>query len=106
MTLVIALICAVISTLIWYFNPDRKKLKLSVLCFEFWGASLMWLVDAVFEFAELKEEFFTQSADAVVNDALLGLCVAVLGVVVYLIVLLISDPNGVVKQLFSKKDNE
>ena len=48
MTLVITVFAAVITTVIWY-NRKAENMKLGVLLFMFWGASLMWLVDAIFE---------------------------------------------------------
>ena len=105
MTLLITLVCAIVSTIVWYFNDNRRKLKLSVLCFEFWGASLMWLVDSIFEFVELKAEYFNQPVEAVASDTLLGLAVAVLGLLVWVITLIVSDPNGVIKKIFNKKED-
>ena len=70
----------------------------------FWGASIMWFVDAVFEYAELKAEYFTPALEDLINDAFLGLSVVALGLVIWLVVLLIKDPKGVVKKaLFKKK---
>jgi hypothetical protein len=34
-------------------------MKVSILCWMYWGASLMWLVDAVFEYVQLRTEYFT-----------------------------------------------
>ena len=56
MTLLVSVFAAVISTVIWYKSPSRSELKLGVLCWLFWGASLMWLVDAIFELYAKKAE--------------------------------------------------
>lgn len=104
MTLLISAFAAIISTIVWYFNSKRKELKLSVLCFLFWGSTIMWFVDAVFEYAELGADYFTPAVSDMVNDSFLGLSVVALGVVIWLAVLVIKDPNGVVKSaLFKKK---
>jgi len=104
MTLLISAFAAIISTIVWYFNSKRKELKLSVLCFLFWGSTLMWFVDAVFEYAELGADYFTPSLSDMVNDSFLGLSVVALGLIIWLAVLLVKDPNGVVKSsLFKKK---
>ena len=58
MTLLLTVFAAVITTAIWYKKSDEKML-LGPLCWMFWGASLMWLVDAIFEYAELKAAYFT-----------------------------------------------
>ena len=59
MTLLVSVFAAVITTVIWYRSAQRNELKIGTLCFMFWGASLMWLVDAIFEYAELKAAYFT-----------------------------------------------
>lgn len=97
MTLLITVIAAIIATLIWYFREDRKELNLSLLTLAFWGASLMWLIDAVFEYAELKEMYFQPAAADMLNDAFLGVCVVALGVMVWLGVTMIKDPKGVIR---------
>ncbi len=104
MTLLISAFAAIISTIVWYFNPKRSALKLSVPCYLFWGASIMWFVDAVFEYAELGADYFTPAVEDMVNDAFLGLSVVALGLIIWVVVLLIKDPEGVVKSaLFKKK---
>ena len=76
---------------------------LGVPCVMFWGASLMWLGDAIFEYAELQEEYFSPAAEDMLNDAFLGLSVVALGLILWLIILLIKDPKGVVKAGLRKK---
>ena len=60
MTLLITVFAAVAVTVIWY-NKKNDGISLAPLMFMFWGASLMWLVDAIFEYAELKDEFFSET---------------------------------------------
>ena len=76
---------------------------LGVPCVMFWGASLMWLGDAIFEYAELQEEYFSPAAEDMLNDAFLGLSVVALGLILWLIILLIKDPKGIVKAGLRKK---
>ena len=79
-------------------------MKLGVLCWLFWGASLMWLVDAIVEYLEIHEEYFTPAPLDMLNDFYLGLSVVALGLIIWLIVLLVKDPKGVVRaKLFAKK---
>ena len=48
--------------------------------------------------------FFTPAAADMLNDLYLGLSVVALGLVIWLVILLISDPKGVVRAaLFKKK---
>ena len=98
MTLLIAVFAAIISTAVWYFNDKRNELKLGMLALMYWGASLMWLVDAVFEYIELREEYFTPAAKDMLNDAFLGVSVVALGLVIWIIALLIKDPKGAIRK--------
>ncbi len=101
MTLLITVFAAVITTAVWYKRND-EKMMLGVLCWMFWGASLMWLVDAIFEYRELKAEYFTPALADMVNDAFLGLSVVALALIVWIVVLLIKDPRGVVREKLKK----
>ncbi len=96
MTLLITLMAAVIATAVWYKSSDNS-MNLGILCFMYWGASIMWLVDAIFEYAELGAAFFTPEAVDMLNDTYLGLCAVVLGLVIWIAVLLIKDPKGKVQ---------
>ncbi len=103
MTLLITVIAAVISTLVWYFCEKRDSYRLGTLTLMYWGASLMWLADFIFEYAELKADYFNQSFESILNDSLLGLTVVTIGLVIWLVILLIKDPNGVFEKKFTKK---
>lgn len=103
MTLLITVFAAVISTVVWYKNAPEDEMKTSILCWMFWGASIMWLVDAVFEYAELGAEFFTPSFSDMLNDTYLGLSVIALALVIWVVVLLIKDPKGAVRDTLLKK---
>ncbi len=103
MTLLISSLAAVISTAIWYSSEKAREMKVGMLCWMFWGASVMWLVDAVFEFIELKAEYFTPAFPDMLNDAFLGLSVITLALIVWIVYLLIKDPNGVIKNRRAKK---
>ena len=104
MTLLVSTFAAIVCTVIWYTNEKRESLKLGFLALMFWGASLMWFVDAIFEYAELKAEYFTPAAEDMLNDLFLGLSVVALGLVIWLVVLLIKDPKGIVKATILKKN--
>lgn len=106
MTLLTTVFAAVICTVIWYKNAPKDEMKVSILCWMFWGASLMWLIDAVFEYVELGAEFFTPALGDMINDFVLGLAVVALGLVVWLVILLIKDPKGTVKASLFKKKNK
>ena len=63
----------------------------------------MWLADFILEYAELKADYFNQSFESILNDSLLGLTVVTIGLVIWLVILLIKDPDGVLEKKFTKK---
>ena len=105
MTLLLTIFAAVIVTVKWYNRKD-DSMKLGILVFMFWGASIMWLVDAIFEYAELKAEYFTPSLEDMLNDTFLGLSVIALALVIWLVRLLILDPKGVIRKSLTKKTTQ
>ena len=105
MTLLTTVFAAVIATVVWYKTAPKSNMKLGTLSLMYWGASIMWFVDAIFEYAELKEEYFTPAPIDMLNDFFLGLSVVALGLIIWIAVLLISDPKGVVKSVLFKKAN-
>ena len=76
---------------------------LQYLCFMYWGASLMWLGDAIFEYIELGAEYFSPAPADMLNDGFLGLSVVAFGLIVWLIILLVKDPKGSVKTALLNK---
>ena len=102
MTLLITVFAAIFVTVKWYTRKD-DTMQLGILCFLFWGASLMWLVDAVFEYAELGAEYFTPAPADMLNDAFLGFSVIALALVIWLVRLLITDPKGVIRTTLLQK---
>lgn len=102
MTLLLTVFAAIISTVKWYTRKD-DTMQLGTLCFLFWGASIMWFVDAIFEYIELREEYFTPAIEDMVNDSFLGLSVIALALIIWLVKLLISDPKGVVRAALIRK---
>lgn len=98
MTLLLTCIAAVISTIVWYTSEKARKLKIVTLLYLYWGAAIMWFADAIFEFAELRAEYFTPAAEDMINDSFLGLSVIVLGLIIWMVVLLVKDPDKVIKK--------
>ncbi len=102
MTLLTTVFAAIFCTIIWYKKEEARTLKVGLLSLMFWGASLMWLIDAIFEYAELGAESFVPAPLDMLNDFYLGLSVVALGLIIWLVVLLVKDPKGVLKKaLFS-----
>lgn len=103
MTLLITVFAAVICTVLWYFRLHDRKIMFGRLCLMYWGAALMWSVDAVFEYVELEAEYFNPSAHDMLNDAFLGLAVVALGLVIWIVMLLVKDPKHVLRTALTKK---
>ena len=103
MTLLITVIAAVVSTVIWYTSEKARELKIGVLLYMFWGASLMWLVDAVVEYIEVGAEYFEPAAQDMLNDAFLGFSVVALALVVWVVYVLIKDPKHTVRDILAEK---
>lgn len=58
----------------------------------------MWGVDAVFEYIELGSKYFNPMPIDMLNDFFLGLSAVALGLVIWMIVLLVKDPKGVIRK--------
>ena len=102
MTLLITVFAAIIATILWYNRKD-DSMRLGILCFLFWGASIMWFVDAIFEYAELKAEYFTPALGDMINDTYLGLSVIALALIIWLVRLLVADPKGSVRAALKRE---
>ncbi|MDP2918645.1 MAG: hypothetical protein Q8O43_00260 [Dehalococcoidia bacterium] len=95
MWLIMTGLAAIITTVIWYVKAPEDKYKLSLLSLIFWGATLMWFVDHLMAYLIEGGEFFEINLDA----TLLGLSVIIFGLFVWVVVLLVSDPKGVLKRV-------
>ena len=103
MTLLTCVFAAIICSILWYKHAPENTMRLGTLSLMYWGASLMWLGDAVFEYLEAGAAFFEPEPAALLNDLYLGLSVVALGLVIWIVVLLIRDPRGAVRASLLKK---
>ena len=103
MTLLTTVFAAIVCTVIWYKKQEARELKVGTLVLMYWGASLMWLIDAIFEYNEMGAEFFTPEPLDMLNDFYLGLSVVALGLIIWLVILIVKDPKGVVKAALFKR---
>ena len=103
MTLLTCVFAAIITTIVWYTNDKRKEYNLGFLGLIYWGASIMWFVDAIYEYAQLGAEYFTSAGADMLNDLFLGLSVVALGLVIWLVSVLTKDPDGVVRRTMENK---
>lgn len=98
MCLLLTVLAAAASLVVWYLHPRRKALRLDWLCWMYGGAALMWAVDAAFELAEGGAEvFFQPPAADMLNDAYLGASAVALGLLIWAVGLLARDPDGVLR---------
>jgi hypothetical protein len=98
MFLIMTALAAVITTVIWYAKSPNDQYKLGLLSLMFWGATIMWLVDHIMAFASEGGEFFEINTDA----TMLGVAVIALALMVWAIVLVISDPKKVLSTVLKK----
>lgn len=103
MTLLITVFAAIICTVVWYSLAPKDKMKTGTLSLIFWGASLMWFADFIAEYAEDKAACFMPAPADMLNDSFLGLAVVALGLIIWLVILLIKDPKGVIKEMLFRK---
>lgn len=104
MTLLITLIAAIAVTIIWYTNSKARKIKVGLLCYMYWGAFLMWLVDAVVAYIELGAEYFIPSFPDMINDTFFGFSAVALGLAIWTVYVVVKDPLGTVRtELKSKR---
>ena len=61
MYFITALVCTLVSGLLWFFFRERKLLHLDILTITYGAASIMWLIDVIFSAAggEAPLEFGT-----------------------------------------------
>ena len=104
MTLVITLFAAIASTAWWYSHAPQSKMRVDLLSWMYWGASLMWIVDLVAEYLEEGADVFVPEAKDMLNDAYLGLFVVALAGIVWIGYLIVKDPRGVRTQLLAQRE--
>ncbi len=104
MTLLTTVFAAIICSIIWYKSENARSLKVGALVLMYWGASLMWLIDAIFEYAREGADSFIPAPLDMLNDLYLGLSVTALGLIIWLVILFVKDPKGVVKAALFKKN--
>jgi hypothetical protein len=88
MCLIITALCAALAWAACLASPAfSRKWRVPVLALMYSGATLMWICDGFWNLAAHKP-----FAELTANDALLGLCVAALGLVVWGCALAVKKP--------------
>jgi hypothetical protein len=95
MTLVITAACFLICAVICVACPAlARKWHVPALTLMYAGASLMWCVDGFFNLAAGEGFINLTDSAQMQNDALLGACVAVLGLVAWGVIVLVKRHQG------------
>lgn len=97
MTLLLSTIAAIICTILWYQHMTDDKMKIGILALIYWGASLMWFVDVIFEYRELKTAYFTPTLTDMLNDGFLGVSVITIGMMIWLFLLIVGKKRTDIK---------
>ena len=85
-------LAAIVVTAIWYIKDPKGKYKLNTLSLMLWGATLMMFVDGMAGF--IGEGNFL---DLSLTPNMLALVLVIVALVAWEIVLLITDPQGVLR---------
>jgi uncharacterized membrane protein len=103
MTLIITLLAAVITTIVWYTKLPDNTYRIGVLALTYWAAALMWCVDGIA--CLIGGEPFVEIADtmAMLDDFILGLVVVVVGLTAWALYLLLKDPRNVMAKVFADR---
>lgn len=84
MTLVLTAIAALVVAVTYFKNPaEAREYHLGALALMYLGAALMWCVDGFASLAEGGSFIELSDASAMVDDALLGVVVVVVGAVAW-----------------------
>jgi uncharacterized membrane-anchored protein len=98
MWLLLTALAALVASALWYVGAPVDRYKLGFLSLIYWGATLMWLVDHVMAYVQDGGQFFEVTASATA----VGLSVLVLGLLVWLVRLLASDPKRVLRTVLKR----
>ena len=91
MTLLICALAGIICAAIWFAKPDfANTWHIGALALMYIGAALMWCVDGFACLAEGEPFIELSDSAAMADDALLGVCVVALGLVVWAIILAVK----------------
>ena len=66
-----------------FLRDKEKRYAYHIPCLFFLAASLMWLVDSVYEYLEKGTEIFTPAIQDLIQDGFLGLSVIALRILIW-----------------------
>lgn len=103
MTLMVTVSAAIIATIVWYCSEKARLLKVSILCYAYWGATMMWFVDAIFEYKEKGAAYFVPPVNDMINDLFLGFSATSMALVVWIAILLYTDPCHIIQKTVANR---
>lgn len=103
MTLLVTVFAAIIATIVWYCSEKARLLKVEILSYTYWGAAMMFFADAVFEYKEKGAEYFFPSFSEMVNDLFLGFSAVELALIVWVAILLFTDPCHIIQKTVANR---
>ena len=80
-----------------YHIPTYEALKGMVESI-YWKPTIMWIVDAVTEYLQEGAAYFQPAAKDMLNDTFLGVSVVVFGLVIWIVMILVQDPKGILRK--------
>lgn len=89
MTLLITVFAALFASIIWMYKDVKNEKKVGTLALMYWGASIMWFVDAIFEYIELRDAYFHPAGADMINDGFLGFSVVAFGMMIWFVMVIV-----------------
>ncbi len=85
-------LAAIVVTALWYIKDPQGRYKLNTLSLMLWGATLMMFVDGMMGY--ISEGSFL---DINLTPMMLALVLVIVALIVWEIILLITDPQGILR---------
>ncbi len=89
MWFIVMLFMAIMSTLVWYIWDHGDEYRMDILVLISWGTTIMVFADHLMGY--LEEGIFL---DTSLNALILGIIMALVALLLWVIALLIKDPKG------------
>lgn len=83
MTLLIIWCAAIISTVVKLKWDKQNQQHVSTLALIYWGASLMWVIDAMYQYIELRDKYWSDLVKNSISDLYLGILMIAIGVIMW-----------------------
>jgi hypothetical protein len=105
MHLLIAILASIICTIIWYRGLPNNKMNVGLLCFMYWGSSILWFTDAIYNYINQQGYYTKQSIEQMLDDSILGVSAVAFGLVIWIVRLLYTDPEYKIRYFLQSNSN-